>query len=603
MAELISTPRSVRMWARSVGAAAVLTVVLAVAAFVYTSTGGAARDLLVQELLVNLILVVGFQVFIGSTGILSFGHLAFTQIAAYGVALTAIPAAAKATSLPDLPLGLGDVELGPFPATVVGVLVAVVVGAAVGVAVARAGGLAATMITLAVLFVVDQVVKNWTEMTRGAGGLSGVPRLSGNGWLWLAAFGALIVGNAFRESRIGRFTVASREDEIAASAIGINLFWPRWVAWVVSIAIVATAGALRVQMIGSTSPQQYTLDVGVLVLAMLVAGGMRTVTGAFVGTLLITIGNEAARQLGDHFEIQRLPELFLGGVLLLVMLVRPDGLLGDHDLAAWWRHRWPDPVGAEAETAPTAGSTGAPTAGLTADGIVVRFGGFQALDQAGVRVGPGEVVGLIGPNGAGKTTLFNVVTGIVQEEAGRVTLGERDLSDAPPHSVARAGLARTFQNLRLFPRLSVRENVELAALSARRYRSDAPAVDVDELLRAGGLDEYADRAASTLDYGNQRRLELARAAALRPAYLLLDEPTSGMSDQESAAMVDHVRATAGLVGAGVLVIDHDLAFITLISDHIVVLAEGRVIAEGRPDTIRHDPTVAAAYLGQEQPVE
>ena len=138
---------------------------------------GAARDLLVQELLVNLILVLGLQAFIGLTGILSFGHLAFAQIAAYGTALVAIPVATKASTLPDLPFGLGDVELGPVGATVVGVVVAVAIGAAVGVAVARAGGLAATMITLAVLFVVDQAVKNWQELTRGAGGLSGVPRI------------------------------------------------------------------------------------------------------------------------------------------------------------------------------------------------------------------------------------------------------------------------------------------------------------------------------------------------------------------------------------------------------------------------------------------
>jgi branched-chain amino acid transport system permease protein len=457
------------------------------------------------------------------------------------------------------------------------------------------------MITLAVLFVVDQVVKNWTEMTRGAGGLSGVPRIGTNTWLWVAAFVALVVANAVRESRVGRFAIATREDEIAAAAIGVNLFWPRWVAWVVSVAVVATAGALRVQMIGSTNPQQHTLDVGVLLLAMLVAGGMRTVTGAFVGTIVITVGNEIARQLGDHYEIERLPELFLGGVLLLVMLARPSGLLADHDVASWWRHRHPDPpVARAADQAEAGGPAPGP---LQADGIDVRFGGFQALEQAGVRVGPGEVVGLIGPNGAGKTTLFNVVTGIVVEQAGSVVLGDRDLSDAPPHAIARAGLARTFQNLRLFPRLSVRENVELAAVSAARYRPDAPAVDVDGLLAAGGLDALAERPAATLDYGNQRRLELARAAALRPAYLLLDEPTSGMSDQESLAMVDHVRATAELVGAGVLVIDHDLAFITRISDHIVVLAEGRVIAEGRPDEVRRDPVVAAAYLGQEQPMD
>jgi ABC-type branched-subunit amino acid transport system ATPase component len=235
---------------------------------------------------------------------------------------------------------------------------------------------------------------------------------------------------------------------------------------------------------------------------------------------------------------------------------------------------------------------------LVADGVDVRFGGFVALTGAGVRVPPGGFVGLIGPNGAGKTTLFNVVTGLVEEQAGTVRVGARDLSRDPPHRIARAGLARTFQNLRLFPTLTVRENVELAALSARRFRRAVPAVDPDVLLANAGLTAVAERPAATLDYGNQRRLELARAAALAPAYLLLDEPTSGMSDTESLAMVDHVRATAQLVGAGVLVIDHDLAFITRISDHVVVLAGGRLLAEGTPAAIRADPAVADAYLGR-----
>jgi branched-chain amino acid transport system permease protein len=584
---------------RSVIAAAALFAVLLVGAFAYTSTGGAARDLLVQELLVNLVIVLGLQVFIGTTGILSFGHLAFTQIAAYGAALVAIPPAVKATALPDLPFGLTDVDLGPFGATVVGIVVAMLFGALAGVAVARAGGLAATMITLALLFVVDQAVKNWSELTRGAGGLSGVPRIAGNTWLWVAALAALIAANFFAETRVGRFAAATRDDEIAAPAIGIDRFWPRWTAWVVSIALVAAAGALRVQAVGSTNPDQYTLDVGVLLLAMLVAGGMRTVTGAFVGTLLITIGNEIFRQVGDEHGIVRLPELFLGAVLLGVMVLRPGGLLGDIDVRAWlgrWSRRRASAAGESMIM--MAGSPLTAPGDLVADGISVRFGGFKALEGAGVRVRPGEVVGLIGPNGAGKTTMFNVITGLVPEQAGRVTLGEHDLSHEPPHRIARAGLARTFQNLRLFPTLPVRENVALAALSAARYRPGAPAADVDVLLRFAGLTAVAERPAATLDYGNQRRLELARAAALAPAYLLLDEPTSGMSDVESLAMVDHVRATARLVGAGVLVIDHDLAFITRISDHVVVLAEGRVLAEGTPADVRADPAVAEAYLGR-----
>ena len=221
------------------------------------------------------------------------------------------------------------------------------------------------------------------------------------------------------------------------------------------------------------------------------------------------------------------------------MLVRPGGLLGDTDVAAWLRRRWRRPPRSERPSAP---APAAAPGDLVAAGIVVRFGGFVALDGAGINVGPGEFVGLIGPNGAGKTTLFNVVTGLVAEQAGSVHVGDRDLSREPPHRIARAGLARTFQNLRLFPTLSVRENVELAALSARRYRRDVRAVDPDVLLADAGLADVAERPAATLDYGNQRRLELARAAALAPAYLLLDEPTSGMSDTESVAMV---RARAG----------------------------------------------------------
>jgi branched-chain amino acid transport system permease protein len=205
---------------RSVAATGVLFAVLVAGANVYTATGGGSRELLVQELLVNLILVLGLQAFTGMTGILSFGHLAFAQIAAYGAALVAIPAATKATTLPDLPFGLGDVEVGPLPATIFGVAVAVACGAFVGVAVARAGGLAATMITLAVLFVVDQIVKNWQELTRGAGGLSGVPRADTDLWLWLAALGALFVVSWFRETRGGRVAGAPPEDPIAAPALG-----------------------------------------------------------------------------------------------------------------------------------------------------------------------------------------------------------------------------------------------------------------------------------------------------------------------------------------------------------------------------------------------
>jgi branched-chain amino acid transport system permease protein len=580
---------------RSMLGSAVLMAAVLTLATIYTRGGGAARSSLISEMLANFILVLGIQVFIGNTGVLSFGHMAFAQIAAYATAVVAIPLLAKGKALPDIPFGLHTVHMGPVGATVFAVVVTTVIGALLGIAVCRANGLAPTMITLALLFVVDQLVKNWKELTRGAGGLSGIPIIHGNGWLYLGAFIALVTAAFFQEMRIGRFAIATREDELAAPALGIRIFTSRYAAWVVSIALTALGSALRAQSLGSVNPRQFTLDAGVLILVMLVVGGMHTVSGAVLGTVLITAGNELFRQLGDpqRLDIERFPDLFLGLAMLLAMLFRPEGLLADHDLLGWLRRRMYRPAKAD----PIEAAVG--TRPLSAREVEVHFGGFVALDGAGLTVRPGEVVGLIGPNGAGKTTLFNVITGLVDETAGTVQLGDTDLSQASPVGVARAGLARTFQNLRLFPTLSVRENVALTALVAARHRAHRVRPDVDLLLAEAGLTDWADRAAGTLDYGNQRRLELIRAAALAPEYLLLDEPTSGMSDTESLAMVDSVRSVAALIGAGVLVIDHDLGFITRISDHIVVLAEGRVLAEGTPDAVRANAAVAEAYLGSQ----
>ena len=583
---------------RSMLASAVLIAIVAALATAYTRTGGASRQSLIAEMLSNFILVLGMQVFIGNTGVLSFGHMAFAHIAAYATAVVGIPLVVKAKALPDIPFGLADVYYGPLGVTVFAVVITMILGAIFGIAVCRARGLAPTMITLAALFVVEQVVKNWKALTRGAGGLSGISRLEGNTWLWVGAFLALVVAHFFQETRIGRFAIATREDELAAPALGIRLFTARYAAWVVSIGLIALGGSLRAQFLGSANPKQFTLDSAILILVMLVVGGMHTVSGAVLGTVLITAGNELFRQLGDpqRLNIERFPDLFLGGAMLLAMLLRSGGLLGDRDLAGWMRRRMyrPPPT---VEYTTDAAAVQSATNALAATNVEVHFGGFVALDGAGVAVRPGEIVGLIGPNGAGKTTLFNVITGIVDEQSGTVKLGERDLTSSTPVDIARAGLARTFQNLRLFKNLSVRENVSLTSLVAGRHRRDRQRPDAELLLADAGLTEWADRQAATLDYGNQRRLELARAAALAPEFLLLDEPTSGMSDQETLAMVESVRAVAARIGAGVLVIDHDLAFITRISDHIVVLNEGRVLAEGTPTQIRANPLVAEAYLG------
>jgi ABC-type branched-subunit amino acid transport system ATPase component len=341
---------------------------------------------------------------------------------------------------------------------------------------------------------------------------------------------------------------------------------------------------------------------------MLVVGGRNSVTGALIGVAVITIGNETTRYLaGPDVDLpglgwllrDGLTDIFLGGAMLLFMIFRPKGLVEDWELGDWLRRRFRRGHDAAPEPARPVDASAQPPVELVADSIGVAFGGFRALIGADLTASRDEVVGLIGPNGAGKTTLLNVITGLVPPTEGSYSLAGEPLAGRPPHEIARAGLARTFQNLRLFPALSVRENVEIVGLVADRHRPDRPRPTADQLLVQAGLWEHRDRRARELDYGNARRLELARAAALAPDFLLLDEPTSGMSDSESLTMIEQVRGMAGLIGAGVVVIDHDLGFITGICDRITCLDQGQIIATGTPDEVRTHPDVMAAYLGSQ----
>ena len=576
---------------------------------------GASAEKLITAMFIDAIMVIGIQIYVGNTGVFSFGHIGFGAVAGYVFAILAIEPDDKHTRIPNAPWGLADVEMAPLPATAVALgitlVVAVVVGIGLGRSGARSGSVAATVITLALLFFTHEIATSWNLLTGGerAGLAFGIgDTLQTRTPIYLALFASIVLALLFARSSIGRLNHAAREDNLAARAMGVNPVVQQTMALLLSVAVVSVSASLRVYEIGSLLPEFFFFQYTLLTLVMLVVGGRNSVTGALLGVGVITAVREGARRLGsDGYEVfglgldghldwvfrQGLPTVLLGLAMVGFMIWRANGVLDDWEVDSWMWHRF-------TRRQPPTAATGAPVPealDLSASGVIVEFGGFRALDGASIEVSNREIVGLIGPNGAGKTTLVNVMTGMVDPTRGQIHLGEMALTSEPSHEIARAGLVRTFQNLRLFSSLTVRENVEVAALVAAVHRNGSKRSSVDEIVAGSGLWDHRDRRAAELDYGNSRRLELARAAAAAPAFLLLDEPTSGMSDSESLAMVESVRRMAAAVGAGVLVIDHDLNFITGICDRVYCLDQGRVIASGTPAEVQADPAVQAAYLG------
>jgi branched-chain amino acid transport system ATP-binding protein len=233
---------------------------------------------------------------------------------------------------------------------------------------------------------------------------------------------------------------------------------------------------------------------------------------------------------------------------------------------------------------------------LRALGVSRSFQGVQALQDVDLELGGDEVLGLIGPNGAGKTTLVNLLTGFDSPSSGRIELGGVEITRWPPHRRGRAGLARTFQHGRLFRGLSVRENVEVAALGAGAAPAEARRRGA-ELLALLGLAGRAEQSAALLPHGDERRLGVARALALRPRFVLMDEPAAGLHEAEIPAFAAVIRSVRDEFGAGVLLIDHNVALIMEVCDRVHVLDRGRTLASGTPGEIRGNFDVATAYLG------
>ncbi|BCM20466.1 lipopolysaccharide export system ATP-binding protein LptB [Mesorhizobium sp. J8] len=238
---------------------------------------------------------------------------------------------------------------------------------------------------------------------------------------------------------------------------------------------------------------------------------------------------------------------------------------------------------------------------LSVEAVSKTFGGVQALRSASLTCEAGEILGLIGPNGAGKSTLVNAISGVLKPDSGSVRLAGDEITGRGPEHCARAGVGRTFQTIRLFKDLTVRQNVEVAHITCRAVRPDAARrIGVDQLLQQYELAGFADSPAGTLPYGSQRRLEIARALALGPSLLLLDEPAAGLNEAESETLAMAIEGIRRDVGCATIVIDHDLRFINRLCDRLCVMDQGQVIASGETEDVWRDPRVVEVYVGQSE---
>lgn len=417
-----------------------------------------------------------------------------------------------------------------------------------------------------------------------------------------------------RSTGIGRAMIAVRDNEPSAASLSIAPRRVKLTAFVLSGMIASLGGYLYGGLLVTFSAADFAPIESLNLLAMVIFGGVTTVTGALLGAVWV---RGIPFFFGDNIGL-----IASGAGLLVVLLILPGGLAS---FAFRLRDRiverltgdLVDRVGASDEGArpqlvPRAGQHAPPgAAALEAIDITVRYGGITAVDRASLRVAPGRVVGLVGPNGAGKTTFFDVLSGQIRADEGRVVLGGEDVSHLRPEQRALLGMSRTFQQARLFDDLTVVDAFKVAlerdepselvpsvlGLPPSRHAERRKDLRADEIVDLLGVGPFAHRPVSQLSTGTRRLAELGCTIALGADLLLLDEPTAGIAQREVEAFVPAIRSIQAHLGASMVIIDHDIPMISSIVDELVVLAAGRVIAAGDPDAVRRDPAVVEAYLG------